>query len=187
MTIQNPTLALENYFPLTIKTKAFLKPYLEALYGSPICFSFKHTLGTVIVGLLERPYKTHKRKEIIQFRVFDKFETDLTIYLPKAWLKGRLNKPDYELSDDSIIAFNKFFENLFEEDLYKFCELARIYKVERKKAIEDFCMRHRIGIEDHISYECLQKKEYRFHKEQEKLKNTFPLLSSQKFAFKKII
>ena len=185
MSTQSPGGVLENYFPLAIKTKRFLRPYLEALYGNPVCFSFNSTLGTILAGLLERPYKTHKRKDLIQFRVFDKFDKDLIIYLPKSWLKEY--KVGHSLSDHSIVAFNKFFENMFEEDLYKFCELARSYKTETKLAIEDFCMRHHISIEEDITYDCLKQKEFRFRKEQQKVKNIPPHLSRQIFAMRKIV
>ena len=184
-TSPNPASSLENYFPLTVKTKAYLKPYLEALYGNPICFSFKNSVGTVIAGLLERPYKTHKSKDVIQFRVWDKFDTNIIIYFPKSWLKKY--QEGHSLSEDSMIAFNKHFENVFEEDLYKFCELGRIYKVETKKSIEDFCMRHHISIEEDVTYECLKKKESRTRQTQNILKNNPPLLSLGKNAFKKII
>ena len=176
-----PGLTLENYFPMSIKTKRFLKPYLESFYGNPICFSFKHTLGTVIAGLLERPQRIHKTRDDIQFR-FDKFDTELIIYLPKTFLTKY--EAGYALSVEGVITFNKHFENAFEEDLYKCCELARIYKIQRKKAIEEFCMRHHVSIEEDITYECLQKKEYRFHTEQINLKNS-PAQSSS--HFRKII
>jgi len=159
---------VESYYPLIIPTKPYIKQYLQALYGNPVIFNSSNSLGIILVALLERPFKSHKRKDILSFRVFDKFDTPMHTYLPKSWLKNY--KYGHTLSDQNIIALNKFFENQFEEDLYKACELARIYKVELKKAMEEFCWRHCIEIEEHISFEALKKKEYRFRIEQEKQK-----------------
>ena len=118
-------IGIGKFFPLTIKTKALLNPYFESLFGNPVCFSSKNTLETIVAGLLERPLRIHKSKEDIQFR-FDKFDTDLVIYLPKTFLTKY--EAGYALSTAGIINFNKHFENAFEEDLYKWCELARIYE-----------------------------------------------------------
>ena len=181
---------MENHYSIVIPTKPYIKQYLQALYGSPVIFNSSNCFGIILASLLERPYKSHKRKNILSFRVFDKFDTELHVYLPKSWLKNY--KYGHTLRDQNIIGLNKFFENQFEEDLYKACELARIYKVELKKAMEEFCWRHCIEIEEHISFEALKKKEYRYRMEKEKQKqNTLlkhpPLLSRPNFTLLKKI
>lgn len=153
---------MENYFALTLQTKPYLKKYLQARYGSPIIFSSNSVLGTILIGLLERPYKSHESKTKIQHRAFDNYDCPLEIYLPKSWL----NKYRYghTLSEHHIITFNKYFENQFEEDLAKECDRACRYRVELKKTLEEFCWHHHIEIDEDITMDALQKKCYRYRK-----------------------
>ena len=153
---------MENYFPLTLNTKPFLKKYLQSLYGNPVIFSSNNSLGVILIGLLERPYKPHKSPDIIQFRAFDKYDCHLQIFLPKTILTK--HRYGYALSNQQIITLNKFFENLFEEDLCKEIVLASMYRVKLRKAMEHFCWRHQISIEEDISYDCLKQKAYRYRK-----------------------
>ncbi|OPZ62078.1 MAG: hypothetical protein BWY84_01248 [Candidatus Aerophobetes bacterium ADurb.Bin490] len=141
--------------------------------------------GTLIAGLLERPHKTFEKKAVLEYRVFDKLETEMLIYLPKSWLKHY--RHGHTITAEGMLALTKFFENQFEEDLYKFCEMARAYKVQTKKAIEDFCWRHHISIEEDITYETLVKKEQRMRKLQQDLRNKNPQeLSCHFYNAKKI-
>lgn len=194
---RKPVLLHGKYFPVTIKTKRFIKPYLESLYGNPVIFNSNNLFGNVISGLLERPHSSHENKQVIQFRVFDKLDELITIFFPKSWGKKYVNgfrpsgNSNYCLSDRAMLAFTKFYENQFEEDLYKFCELARIYKVETKSAIEDFCFRYHVNIgeecDDHITYDCLKQKEHRFRKLQKELKEKLPSeLSLHFYTSKKV-
>jgi hypothetical protein len=172
---------LENFFALTLNTKPFLKKYLQSLYGSPIIFSSNNCLGVILIGLLERPYKPHKNTEAIQYRVFDKYDCPIEIFLPKTFLtKYRYG---HTLSDQHVITLNKFFENMFEEDLGKEMVLAGVYKVKLKKAMEEFCFRHLISIEEDITYDALKQKAYRYRKAngkniRKKIQNLPPHLSS---------
>jgi hypothetical protein len=93
----------------------------------------------------------------LHYRVFDKFDTKLNIHFSSY-------QKEICLNEHSIISFNKFFEERFEEDLCKHCELAMIYKVEIKKSLEEFCWRHHIEIDRDITFDALKKKEYR-HRE----------------------
>lgn len=187
---RKPGLLYGKFFPVAIRTKAFIKPYLESLYGSPVIFNSNNLFGKVISGLLERPHKTFEKKETLEFRVFDKLDSELIIYLPKTWIEEY--RHGFAISTEGMCTLTKFFECMFEEDLYKFCDMGRIYKVETKKSIEEFCHRHHINIgeeyDDHITYDCLKKKEQRFRKLQEELKQQSPQkLSLHFYTSKKII
>lgn len=158
---------LAGYFPISLPTKPYLKPYLETLYGNPVIINTQNTFGVIVHSLLTRPRRLHEKKEIISYRVFDKFDTQMKVYLPKWWLEKY--EVGHTLEEEQIISLNKFFEERFEEDLTTFCKLSIVYKVEIKKSLEDFCMRHRIEIEEHITYDALKQKEYRARKASEKM------------------
>jgi hypothetical protein len=157
---------LSTHYPICLPTKAYLKPYLESLYGSPVIINPNNTFGVLLSSLLHRPRRLHERKDVIEYRVFDKFNTQLLVYLPKWWLTKY--EFGHTLEEEQIISLNKFFEEQFEERLVEHCSLAIIYHVEIKKALEEFCWRHKIEIEEHITYDALKKKEYRARKEKEK-------------------
>ncbi len=163
---------MDNFTPLNLPTKPYLKAYLHALYGSPVIFNADNYFGIVMMGLLERPVRHQESPKVLKFRVFDKFDSTITIYLPKWWLTKY--QFGHSLSNNHIISINKLFEQRFEEDLFKHCNLASIYKIDIKKAIEQFCVQHLIVIEEDISYDALKKKEYRYRKEKEKTAELSP-------------
>ena len=69
-----------------------------------------------------------------------------------------------QLPKCNIIYLNKHFEEKFEEELSRHCFLLSFFKIEIKDALEDFCLRHNISIDDDITYEALKKKEFRARK-----------------------
>jgi len=169
--IKNLNPLVDNHFPLNIPVKPYIKHYLHALYGSTIIFTPNNYFGIVLASLLQRPLRHHYPPTVLTYRVFDKFDDTLTVYLPKWWLTKY--EFGHTLTNNQIISVNKLFEERFEEDLLKACSLAAIYNVEIKQALEEFCMRHNISIEEHITYETLRKKEYR--KRMQILKENIPL------------
>jgi hypothetical protein len=146
---------LKNYYGLSIATKPYIKGYLETLYGNPIIFSRDNYFGMIMAGLLCRPVRHQHAPKVLEWRVFDKFTDSVKVYLPKWWLTKY--ECGHTLTNNQIITLNKLFENRFEEDLYKHCDLAIIYNVQIKKTLEDFCWQHHISVEEDISYEALQK------------------------------
>lgn len=120
-----------------------------------------------MAAYLEKPLEFHHTKEQLRCRT-DKYSEPLQIHLHKSILTKRRGL-GFDISDASTISINKFFETRFNEDLKKWCELGTIYKVEYKKNIEDFCMRHRIELEYDITFEAIKKKEYRFRKKSEEI------------------
>ncbi len=152
------------HFELTIPTKPYLKKYLHALYGDPLFFTIHNHFGICIAAFLSRPFQFHHRKELLKIRT-DKFEDQLTINLPMAFLTSR--QAGFDISDNHIITLNKLFENRFEEDLWRFCMAMNLRKRETKDAIEDFCCVYNISIDDDITFEALKKKEWRFRKKME--------------------
>ncbi len=162
---------MQNYYALVIPTKPYLKEYLYTLYGNPIYFNHENYFRKVLEALLERPGRTHKYIKEILYANHLNYTDGLEVYLPR-----KESPRKQTLSPNSIIAINNLFEERFNEDLHKHLELAAIYKVERKKAIEEFCYQHHITIEDQISFGALKKKADRF-REKKKKKNKSAQLS----------
>jgi hypothetical protein len=145
-------------YSINIPTKPYIKKYLEALYGSPVVFTQENYFGTSILAYLDRKFYT-RETEHLTFRKWDKFSTNLTLFLPRWWLLQTHFGTD--LPKQNIIYLNKHFENRFEEDLYKHCKREVKAGKQFKDAMEDFCTEHGISIEEDITFDSLKKKEQR--------------------------
>lgn len=152
---------MKDYFTLTIPTKPYLAKYLYARYGKPIIFTTENDFGTTLLGFLTK--KIYKLKESkIEYRKFDQFTMKIDIYLPSYWLRNYKYKRD--ITRENIIYLNKHFEEVFEEKLCWHCYMFSLFDIEYKDAIEDFCKRFDIEIDEDITFEALKKKEYRARK-----------------------
>lgn len=71
------------------------------------------------------------------------------------------------LSDDAIIQLNRFFETMFENDLYEFCKRhidPTCRRAGYDKAITMFADQYAIDLDSDISFEALKKTEFRMRK-----------------------
>jgi DNA primase len=123
------------------------------------------------LGIVKR-----SRNDDSNYDGFDQFSTPLHVYLPSYWLKSYQYKT--EIPKCNIIYLNKHFEEKFEEELCRHCFLLNLFGIEIKEALENFCKRHNIEIEEDITFEALKKKEYRERKKLEE-KLSKPVLPVQ--------
>jgi hypothetical protein len=166
----------EGYFNVTIRTKPYLKKYLQTLYGDPIIFTTRNLLGIIIAPLLKRPVKFQHSTEVLQKRAF-KFADTLEIKCHKRFIRHR--KFGIFINDRQAISVNLFFENQFREDLWKFCRLMSFLDVEITDAIEEFCTIHGIVIDEDITMDAIVQKERRFRR---LIEENAPQLSAKKKA-----
>jgi hypothetical protein len=156
---------ISGYFIIKLPTKAYLKKYLQTLYGTLVSFSTRDYFGMSIASALENPLRIQHRPCITKIR-FDTFDTILDIKAPRWWLEKY--QFGHVLNEHQVITINKLFETKFEDDLYNFCTQLSFVGVETKIAILQFCDRFNIEIDVDVTYEALKKKEYRFRKNLEK-------------------
>lgn len=150
-----------NYFTLKILTKAYLKKYIHSLYGRTVIFSTANQFGTIILALLDKPSTIRERKEKIKMKL-DEYNVELLIFCPIWFIKK--NMYGFDISDNHMISLNKYIEQRFTEDLFKFCFILNKCGVSLEDAIEEFCKCHNIEIDDDITMDALKKKEYRYRK-----------------------
>ena len=155
---------MQTHFPLTIPSKPYLIKYLQSLYGNPIIFSSNNYFGTSLIGYVTTRIYLQNQSHFIR-RQLDQLSEPLTFYLPRYWLFEYKYKT--QLPQCNIIYLNKHIEEKFEDELTLYCFTLYSIGIERKSAIEGFCDRHNISIEDDISYEALKRKEYRCRKRME--------------------
>ena len=171
----------------TIPTKEYIKPYIETNFGIPARFTPNSYFGIVLQSMIDNPLRVRKKKLEIEHRCFDKFTAPLALAFPKWFIMRR----EYALniSDLHIITLNKLFEEKFELDFHNFCLMYVLHGKQIKIAIEDFCTANKIEIDQHISYDALKKKEYRYRLENAKKlsKFTSPLATLKGFSYVRTI
>lgn len=149
------------YFTLKILTKAYLKKYIHSLYGKTVIFSTTNQFGTIMMALLDRPNIVRESKDKIKMKL-DEYDIELQIFCPIWFIKK--NMYGFDISEHNVIALNKFIEQRFTEDLFKFCYLFNKCGISLDDAIEEFCKCHDIEIDEDITMDALKKKEYRYRK-----------------------
>jgi hypothetical protein len=149
------------YFTVRILTKPYLKKYIHSLYGRTVIFSTSNQFGTIMMALLERPINIGVPKDKIKYKI-DQYTCELLIFCP-IWFIVQ-NKYGFEISDNHMISLNKFIDQRFTEDLYKFCFILNKCGVSLEDAMEEFCKTHSIEIDEDITMDALKKKEYRYRK-----------------------
>jgi len=165
---------MKDHFKLTIPTKPYLAKYLYTLYGKPIVFTTTNYFGTTLLGYLTTRLYLQNQAHITH-RKFDEFNTPLHVSLPFHWLKNYQYKTS--IPKVNIIYLNKHFEEKFTRELYWYCHILALTGVEFKDALEQFCKRYNIEIEEDITFEALKKKEYRERKKlKENLSKSVPLI-----------
>lgn len=150
-----------NYFTLKILTKPYLKKYIHSLYGRTVIFSSANQFGTIILALLDKPSTVRERKEKIKMKL-DEYNVELLIFCPIWFIKK--NMYGFDISDNHMISLNKYIEQRFTEDLFKFCYIMNKCGISLEEAMEEFCKCHNIEIDDDITMDALKKKEYRYRK-----------------------
>lgn len=150
-----------NYFTLKILTKPYLKKYIHSLYGRTVIFSTSNQFGTIIMALLDKPNVIRQSKEKIKVQL-NEYDAELLIFCPIWFIKK--NMYGFDISENHMLALNKYIEQRFTEDLYKFCYIMNKCGVSLEDAIDEFCKCHQIELDEDITLDALKKKEYRYRK-----------------------
>jgi len=150
---------------IQLPTKPYLKKYIQAQYGNPVCFSTKNYFGLTVAISLKKPLRSQDSPAAKRIR-FDSFTSSINIKAAPSFLSHY----DYDLSisENQALTVNKLMEAKFEEELYQFCLALYMVGIETKDALQAFCNKYGIEIEEDIAFDTLKKKEYRFRKEVEK-------------------
>ena len=145
------------FYTVTIPTKTYLRKYIHSRYGQPIPINNHSLIGVIMISLLEKNFCTRQPsfKKDIRYTSF----TDEITFLAPATLMYNYG---VDMNTEKIIQVNRFFENDFEESLYRYCKYAPNKEI--KISIEQFAMMHNIILEVDTTSECLKKSEYRYRK-----------------------
>lgn len=150
---------MATYFTVTLPTKAYLKKYIEVLYGSPVVFNTNSFLGKVIALALDKSVYPEVNRTII-YKSFDRYDKMLHISLPRVWLEKYYYGTD--IHPKKAVYINKLIEDKFNEELFQYCQLLDILNIERKDALLDFCLKYNLEIDEDITFETIKKMEFRF-------------------------
>lgn len=167
----NPNIQLsqaKKYLSVPFLTKPHLKKYLESSFGDPICLDTDDDWGMIIALCLDKNVYPDKKKEIVH-RAFDKYDTQCTLHLPVSWIRN--NRYGVDISEKNTIFINKLLEKQFKRELFQYTSMLTLVGVERKTAMQEFCMVRGIEVgsdtSDHITIDNLLKLERRIRNQKE--------------------
>jgi hypothetical protein len=166
-----------NHYSVAIPTNPYLKAFITRFYGDPISINNRSHIGVFLIGVMSKEnFSTRMAfdKKDIRYKFFtEKIQCVAPVSL--------MSRYGYYLSEDQVIQINRYFETLFEEQLYFYVQ-RNIDTTKRRsgyeKAIENFADFYNIELNEKVSFDCLKKIEYRFRKKTEKISLT--TLSAQK-------
>lgn len=150
-------------FTVTIPCRPHIAKYAALRYGSYITINNSHTLGALIIGLLQKPSFNCRYNKINQSIRYQQFTASIQLHFDKQYLYhyGLVLTPDH------IIQINTFLENDFSDRLAIFT-WSRIQHNTRykgySKALMDFADQYNIIIDQDITFDGLKKIEYRTRK-----------------------
>jgi len=156
-------------FYVKIPMPSYLAKFVLARYGNnkAIDIENSNTISTTIYSLLQKPYiktlESNKAKEITVI--------NYTSYIQCVAPLSLIRDIGFIITNDQVIQFNRFVDDLFEEYLYIFVQ-KNTKQNQRycgfKEAIELFAQIHNIEIDVDITFDTLKKAEYRHRKNIEK-------------------
>lgn len=159
-------------YSVKVPTKSYLRKYIYAKYGQPIKLNYTTTLGTLILCMLDKEAFTVKMSEQKKEQRIQYMNDEIILTAPLTTMRWK----GYSLTKDKIIAINRYLEDLFVEDLHRYCKFNikdTAWRPGIKDAIFSFADAYGIDVETDISFEALKKAEFRYKKKNEKKVVTF--------------
>jgi hypothetical protein len=156
-------------YTVIVPTKTYLRKYLHAQYGNPIKLDYLTTLGNLVLCLLDnKTFTINVSEKYKEQRIqYMNDEVHFTAPISTMYWKG------FTLSKDKIIAVNRFIENDFVRELSFYCKSNlknRAWRPGIKEAIYSFCQEHQIEMDEDVTFDALQKSEFRYRKREEQRK-----------------
>ena len=164
---------MPEHFTVTIPCRPHIAKFAALRYGSCISINNSHALGSLLIGLLQKPSFDCSYSNITKSIRYQQFTSSIQCLVEKhnVYMVGITLTPDH------IIQINTFLENDFSDRLAIFI-WSRIQHNTRykgyKKALTDFADRYNILIDEDITFDGLKKIEYRTRK---KIQLSLPILS----------
>lgn len=151
-------------FAVSIPTKTHIRKYVHSINGHTIVAGHDTLIGSVMMICLANKVTSHTTKEYREARI-QSYPDKIQVVVPAHYVfNGHVG---LTVSDDSIITINRFLENAFLQDLFRFCR-ANINPMNRRhgydRSIEEFSKMHGIELEEDVTFEALKKAEYRYRK-----------------------
>lgn len=153
-------------YTVKVPTKTHLRKYIYAKHGYPLKLNYQTNYGTLILCMLNRADFSIK---------MSKFDIDVRLSHMNNSIEltapiGTMHYKGYSMTSDAVIAVNRFFENEFAEELYRYCRdhiKDRSWRPGIADAIHSFAEIYGIDVDTDISFDALKKCEWRYRKREE--------------------
>lgn len=168
---------MAQHFTVQIPVSPYIERFITSIYGQTIAINNNTTIGSFLIGVLQKRYIDHKMTPVFLQQRMSFFTAKVTCIAPLHMME----EFGYILRPDQVVAINRHYEKVFEEHLYFYVQ-NRIKKEGRYKgtrqAIEQFAEDYKLPVYESITMDCLIKMEYRFRKKLQELSS--PDLSAPK-------
>src|SRR5436190_297716 len=105
-------------YTIEVLTKSYLRKYIAAKNGDHFILNYNTTIGTLILCLLGRDgFNINMNNSDMDVRI-SYMNDKIVFFVPITTLSYK----GHSLTNDKIIAINRYIENEFAEELYKHCE-----------------------------------------------------------------
>jgi hypothetical protein len=146
-------------YTVDMPCKGYIRKYYNCLYGNPMPLTYDSDFGDTILTKMSTSPLSRVNKKILTIS-FKDLNSQLKFQLPM----DMLYRVEDQLTEQQIYYINRYLENIFETDLCMIVSIASVFGIEKKIAIERFAAKFGIQLEEDVTYEALQKKEYRYRK-----------------------
>ena len=155
-------------FPVTIPAKGYTRKFIHKRYGCPVPINNSTLVGVVVSNILE---KKKVYNDISPVEAMEQRYQRLTDRIELVITAGKFFHMALSpvISKEKVIAINRFWEALFEEELHMFCQKNIVpgrYSG-YDKALDKFADLYKIDFDVDITFDALKKMEYRFRKKLE--------------------
>jgi hypothetical protein len=163
---------LTNTYTVSLPVKPYVKRYVETVEGTPLQFNSKSMLCQIIRAFMQNKNYTGLSRTQLNTAISSRTAT-IDIILPIQ----NMYKIGTSVSPHGIMFINRFLEGLFEQALNKHVRetIRRNGRYKGfKEAYYSFAELYNIELDEDITYEGLQKMDYRFR--EKRMKNIFSTL-----------
>ncbi|MGN6293783.1 MAG: hypothetical protein ACTHMV_13650 [Chitinophagaceae bacterium] len=157
-------------YTIKVPTKTYLRKYATVKYGTEL--KYNSTLGIILLSFLEKKVFSTKMNEAdVNTRL--QYMNDFLVFtssIKTAGWKG------LHLSQDKVIAINRFLESNFVEEMHSYCcrhKKNQTWRPGIDKAIHSFAEQYGIIVDVDITFDALKKSEYRYRRALEEKKVSF--------------
>jgi len=146
-------------YTVTVPCKSYVKKYFTARYGEHIPLDHRDCFGdTILTKMISTPL-ARANKGVLHFQ-FKHHNAEIKFKVPTDFFF----RIETCLTPQQVYNINRYLENIFESELFLAIIIGHWYNVQQHKAIQSFCDKYKIELDEEISMDAMKKSFQRYKK-----------------------